>query len=255
MIDKIKKLFRYSKLSSSKGAFLSDKSYKYDTLYFVSKFIISHLNDKKFFNKKGNRQDCVKFIEKTFSLKENSSVSINYLHEILNLLVFSNLIEKIDQEIYEIKNLKILKWIIQKMENSYIFLFLLTYHTLYNEGIINVYYQYLESSKLSQKKFYLDRLFELITTKSNRVSNPNSVWGKLTVKYPLMVLGLFYKERCVSKGLKITDNYISAESLSMNVNGTKTLSGTIKKNDYIFRFNMDYVFKSLKKYNKKRLTI
>lgn len=252
MVDKIIKLFKNARLTSEKGAFLSDKSYKYDTLFFVTKYILDNCENKKYFSKKDKKLDCVKYIEKTFSLKENSTVSINYLTEVLNLLLFSNLMEKIEQDKYLIKNYKILKWIVQSIENSYIFLFLMTYMTLKNEQILDVYYQYINSKTRKEKEFYLSRLFELITSKSKRVTDPNSVWGKLTVKYPLMVLGLFYKENSISKGLNIQDDFISPASLAMNVSGTKTSSDIVKDNEYIFHFRLNYINKILKRFNIKK---
>lgn len=98
------------------------------------------------------------------------------------------------------------------------------------------------------KEFYLKNLSEQITKKSKRVANPSSVWGKLVVKYPLQVLGLFYKDKAISKGLNIADEYITARSLSMNVSGTKTDISVVKNNEYIFHFDLNYIFRKLYNY-------
>lgn len=249
MISKLAKLFSNARLSSEHGAFLSDKSYKFDTVYFLSRFILSHLDDKKYFNIKLYKDECILYVEQIFSLKSNSSVSINYLREILNLLAFSNILIKESQDKYKVSRLNELKFISKKIENSYIFLFVATYITFSNEGILDIYFKFIKASKNKEKEFYLNQLAEIITRKSKRVSNPDSVWGKLVVKYPLMVLGLFYNQKAISKSLNICDDYISVKSLSMNVSGTK--SNTSKKNnEYLFHFDKDYIKRKLKKYKK-----
>ncbi|MGN1222781.1 MAG: hypothetical protein ACI4T1_01465 [Christensenellales bacterium] len=245
--NKFIKLFSNANLSPERGAFLSDKSYKFDTVYFVSKFILSHLDKNKDFNIKLYKDECIYYVEQIFSLKSNSSVSINYLREILNLLVFSNILVKKSQDNYKVIKYSELKYISKKMENSYIFLFIATYITFSNEGILDIYFKFIKANGNKEKAFYLNQLAEIIAKKSKRVSDPNSVWGKLVVKYPLMVLGLFYNQKAISKSLNIADEYISVKSLSMNVSGTK--SNNIKKNnEYLFLFDMNYVKRKLKKY-------
>lgn len=247
MLNKLVKLFSDANLSPKCGSFLSDKSYKFDTVYFISNFILEHLDKNKNFNFKLYKEECISYVEQKFSLKSETSVSINYLREILNLLLFSNILVKESQDNYKVIKNSELKYISKKMENSYIFLFIATYMTFSNEEIIDVYFKFIKANGNKEKEFYLNQLAEIITKKSKRVSDPNSVWGKLVVKYPLMVLGLFYNQKAISKGLNITDEYISVKSLSMNVSGTK--STTIKKNnEYLFHFDMNYVKRKLKKY-------
>lgn len=248
MISKLAKLFSNARLSSEYGSFLSDKSYKFDTVYFLSRFILSHLDGDKYFNIKLYKEECMHYVEQIFSLKPNSSVSINYLREILNLLVFSNILVKESQDKYKVSKINELKFISKKFENSYIFLFIATYITFSNERILDIYFKFIRTNKNKEKEFYLNQLAEIITKKSKRVTDPNSVWGKLVVKYPLMVLGLFYNQKAISKSLNIAEDYISIKSLSMNVSGTK--SNTLKKNnEYLFHFDMNYVKRKLKKFN------
>lgn len=249
MINRFLELFNDVCLSPKKGTFLADKSYKYDTVFYLSNFILKN-NEENIFDKKKNKEKCINFIESTFSLKRGSTAAINYLTEVLNLLQFSNIIKKIDQDHYLVNKEEELKFISERVENAYIFLFIITYSTFKNEGILNLYFKYIEQPDLKIKNFYLDRLFESITKKSKRISDPNSVWGKLNVKYPLMVLGLFYKDKAISKNLNITDHYITVKSLSINVNGTKTEAGTTRNNDYIFNFDLSYIDEELKIFKK-----
>lgn len=248
MVNRFLKLNKKSSLSPEKGSFLSDKSYKYDTVYYIGKYILENMDENRVFNRKMNLDDCIKYIENVFSLKEGSTAAVNYLREVLGLFVFSNILDKKDQDKYLVKKIRELKFITKRVENAYIFLFAITYKTFQNEKILDLYFKYVDSSTKQEKEFYLERLFEIITKKSKRVAEPNSVWGRLTVKYPLMVLGLFYRERVISKDLNIGDDYITVKAISMNVCGTKTASDITKKNDYIFDFNLDYVDKFLKRF-------
>lgn len=248
MVNRFLKLNKGASLSPSKGSFLSDKSYKYDTVYYISKFVLLKIDKNNIFNRKINLDECTRYIENVFSLREGSSAAVNYLREVLNLLLFSNILEKIDQDKYYVKRLRELKFIAKRVENAYLFLFVITYKTFQNEKILDLYFKYIDSLTNKEKEFYLERLFEFITKNSKRVANPNSVWGKLIVKYPLMVLGLFYRDKVVSKDLNIGDEYITVKSISMNVSGTKTSSEITKKNDYIFYFDLEYVEKFLKRF-------
>lgn len=249
MVNKFKKLFINSTLSPEQGSFISDKSYKYDTVYFLSKYILDNCDNDKIFNKSVNKEKCIEYIENKFSLKKGSSAAINYLTEVINLLLFSNIILRIDKEKFKIVKYRELKLITSKIENSYIFLFILTYQTLKNENILKLYFSYINEKSIKVKQFYLDRIYDSIVDKSKRISDKNSVWAKLNVKYPMMVLGFFYKEKIISKELNISNDYINIKSISMNVNGTKSSSEIKRNNNYIFNFDVKYVENILRRYS------
>ena len=251
MIKQLIKQFKNVSLSPEEGSFLSDKSYKYDTVFYISNYLLDKMDNTHVFNIRIYKDDCQNFVEEKFSLKKGSTAAINYLREVLNLLIFAGYIKKENSDTYKIEKIHELRYISKSFENSYIFLFILTYMTLKNENIIITYLDYIKSKNIKEKEFYLKCLFEKITSKSKRVSDPQSVWGKLTVKYPIMVLGLYFNEMSVSKSLNISDEYISVKSLSMNVSGTKSLANVSKNNEYIFKFNINYVNKNIEYFLKK----
>ena len=115
MVNRFLKLNKGASLSPNNGSFLSDKSYKYDTVYFTSKFILEKIDKNNIFNRKTNLDSCIRYIENVFSLREGSPAAVNYLREVLNLLVFSNILEKLDQDKYCVKRLRELKFIAKRV--------------------------------------------------------------------------------------------------------------------------------------------
>ena len=80
-------------LSKETGRYLSDKSYGYDTIFFMAKFIQKNKTGNKF-NKKEQRQRAIEYIEDIFNLKPGTAGAVNYFVESLNLLEFANIIKK-----------------------------------------------------------------------------------------------------------------------------------------------------------------
>ena len=124
-------------LSKEKGRYLSDKSYGYDTIFFMAKFIQKNKIGNKF-NKKEQKQRAIEYTEDIFNLRPGTKGAVNYFLESLNLLEFANIIKKIDRDNYTILNSKILNYICEYPENAYIFIYLVTYCTMKNDNILHL---------------------------------------------------------------------------------------------------------------------
>ena len=234
-------LFKDCSLGKSKGSFLSDKSYKFDTLYYVTNYILKNCDEQGIFNKTQQRVQCCEYIEKVFNLKANSSASINYFTEVLNLLEFSNIILNNSKGIYKTIDNEIMLFIANSFENSYIFLFLLTYYTFQHDGILDLYFSYSKQPNKDIKKEFLLNLEIMLRQKSYREIKIGSNWSKMITKYPLIVLGYYYEDYYISRMFNIDNFKISLKHLSMNNSGTRTPHNLIKNNLYISKIDEIYI--------------
>ncbi len=234
-------------LSKTKGRFLSDKSYGYDTVFFIAKFILRNCTDNKF-NKKEQRQKVIDYIEDIFNLKHNTAGAVNYLVETLNLLDFGNVIEKEDGQTYKIVRRDILKFICECPENAYIFLYLLTYQTYKNDGILKLFIKYCQSGNIEEKEKIVSKVFDVFSSKSISIQRSGSNWAKQLVKYSLIILGYANRQNYITRTLKVHSRIVTIEDLSLNIEGTRTPDYLPKKNDYIQKFSTDYIVANLSSY-------
>ena len=115
--------------SYSNGKFISDKSYAYDTVYFISKFIKEYAVDNVFdyINWKATLED---YIAEKWQLLDKNDGLLNYYNETISLLEYSHAIEKNGKKI-KIIDPDLINFITKdgKMENAYIYTYLLCYFT------------------------------------------------------------------------------------------------------------------------------
>ena len=207
MINKILSLLENVSLSQRNGRFLADKSYAFDTIFFISKFIL-HKQINYIFNKEELRQEAISYVEDIFQLKKGTAGAVNYFLESLNLLEFSNIISKIDRHRYSINpnSVDILKYISAYPENSYIFLYLLTYQTFKNAGLLDLFEKYCLEKNLSIKEKYIQEMYNVFRAKSISIIDPSKEqWAKQMVKYPLIVLGFINKQNKITRNLGLKD--------------------------------------------------
>ena len=100
----------FKNVSYTRAKFLSDKSYAYDTVFFVSKFITKFQKDG-IFNLKQNLDIFNKYIIDMFNRNPDSDGTNNYYSEVLNLFEYADVIEKVEYQIYKIKNMDALLFI------------------------------------------------------------------------------------------------------------------------------------------------
>ena len=148
MISEILNITKNCSLSQTTGRFVSDKSYAYDAIYFMSKFILETANAENIYDKTLQLQRSLEYTKDIFQLRDLASGAPNYMTETLNLLCFAGVISKQDQHNYKIVNRAILEYISEKIENAYIFVYLIVYQTFKNDGTL-----YMLLRKKSRSKF------------------------------------------------------------------------------------------------------
>lgn len=237
----------FKNVSYTKVKFLSDKSYAYDTVFFVSKFITKFQKDG-IFNLKQNLEIFNKYIIDMFNRNPDSDGTNNYYSEVLNLFEYAGVIEKVEYQIYKIKNMDALVFINERMENAYIFNYLLTYNTFKNDGLLDIYKKICETPDLEEKSALIKELNSKISVINVSVQTPGTVWEKLNTKYALTVLNFINKQNYVSRELNVQNKVADIESISVNVKGTKTYDNLPKSNNYLKKFDIAYVTEFLKNY-------
>lgn len=245
MIDKIKTVLSDVSLSKNTGRFLSDKSYGFDTIYFIAKFIL-HNAKNRLFNKGELRTKAIKYIEDLFQLTPGTAGAVNYYLETINLLTFGNIFSTDDGQEYFITNPDILYYISRQPENAFIFLYLLTYMTFKNDGILPTFEEYSKTTDLIELRNIVNKMYELFSEKSVSIGTPNSNWSKQLVKYSLIVLGFANNLNYVSRTLQVKDRKVTVKDAALNVEGSRTPLYLPKKNDYLQTFNLNYVKYNLK---------
>jgi hypothetical protein len=193
------------------------------------------------FDKDGQRKSAIEYIEDIFNLKKGTAGAVNYLTETLNLLEFGNVIEKKNTHSYRIVRGDIMEFLCDCPENSYIFLYLLTYQTFKHDGILELFKEYCLVGDLARKKVIISNILELFVQKSISIGNSQSNWSKQLVKYSLIILGYVNNQNYITRTLNISDRLIEVKDISLNIGGTRTPYYLPKKNDYIQAFSSDYV--------------
>lgn len=237
----------FKDVSYTKAKFLSDKSYAYDTVFFVSKFIAKFQKDG-IFNLKNFIEDFNEYIIDIFNRNPESAGTSNYYLEVLNLLEYADVITKIDYQVYRINNMNALLFINERMENAYIFNYLLTYNTFKNDGFLDIYNQICHELDINKKTELINILNSKISAVNVSVQTKGTVWEKLNTKYALTILNFINKQNYVSRELNVQDKIADIESISVNVKGTKTYDNLPKSNNYLRNFDESYVREFLKDY-------
>jgi hypothetical protein len=243
MINKLLK--KFSKLSMRTGRFFADKSYKFDTIYFVTKLFYEYIEGDNVIDlSEGRMEEIVASIVDIFTLPpEQADSNKNYVLETLGFLCYTNALEKVNSNKYNIIDLEQLDFISVSIENSYIFQYLVAYQTFKNDGLWNLYIDYLAQNPVSVREGKLQHLKNQIASISSSIGKPDSVWASNMAKFPIMVLGLANNDNKVSRELNIKNDRIIPENLSANVEGTKSVS--TKNNGYLREFRMGYVLSFL----------
>ncbi len=234
-------------LSKESGRFLSDKSYGFDTVFFISKFIKHNAVNNRF-NKTSLRQLAIAYTEDIFQLTPGTAGAVNYFVETINLLEFANIIKKINnsRDDYLITEPEILEYITESPENSYITLYAVVWQTFKNDDLIGIYEQYCDADSIESKEKIAFWLFSAFVDKSISIGDSSANWAKQLVKYALTVLGYANEQNKIARTLKVHNDLIDIRDIALNVEGTRTPNDRPKKNDYLEKFNRDYVIYNLK---------
>ena len=233
-------LKKLEKISMTKGRFFSDKSYKYDTIFFITRYLYEYISDDKLTIDSSAQEKIIEKLVKAFTLPADQTDSNkNYLLETLGFLCYTGALQKESAIEYKICDISQLDFITVSIENAYIYQYLVAYKTFVNDNLWNLYLQYLSTKVKSEKEELLQKIKELMCHLSPSIGDPNSVWASNMVKFPIMVLGLANSDNAVTRTLNVKDEIIEPKDLSANVEGTR--SSSVKDNFYLHDFRINYV--------------
>lgn len=233
-------LKKLEKISMTKGRFFSDKSYKYDTIFFITRYLYDYISDDKLTIDSSAQEKIIEKLVKAFTLPADQTDSNkNYLLETLGFLCYTGALQKESATEYKICDISQLDFITVSIENAYIYQYLVAYKTFVNDNLWNLYLQYLSTKVKSEKEELLQKIKELMCHLSPSIGDPNSVWASNMVKFPIMVLGLANSDNAVTRTLNVKDEIIEPKDLSANVEGTR--SSSVKDNFYLHDFRINYV--------------
>ena len=235
---------KYKDVSFANGKFLSDKSYAYDSIYFIAKFIFEYSEDGLI--------DLVKyqtylqdFVSKIFNITDEADIK-NYINDTIHVFVYSKILKKQKRSIFEVIDIEALQFIVEKIENAYIFIYCLTYYTVKNSEALDLYKEFCSTTNSIKKMEILNKINELLYElyPSTR-SGANSQWAMQNTKYIINNLNFINYQPEITRSLTINSWVIrDPKMISTNVKGTRT-SGT-KFNRYLSEFDFEYVDKMLK---------
>lgn len=239
-------LKKFSNLDFSNGNIVADKSSKFDTLFFVCKFLGNYIsNDCLYLDLSDNKKDEItKQIVEVFNKNEDSSGNNNYLSEVLNYLQKIGVIDKENTDKYRIIDDEILQFITTSIENAYICQYISIYDAFVNNDLWNDYIKYTKISIDDENKHTaLINMSNKISDKSPTITDNSSQWAYQTTMYYLEILGLANDEYAISRNLTIKSDKLNSKDLSANVKGTRSIG---EKNDfYLHEFQLKYVKKML----------
>lgn len=241
------------KFSKEKGRFISDKSYAYDCIFFMAKFISRNINSSLVFDKNETKDAVLEYTKDIFQLTEKGSGAINYMTEAINLLIFGNVIKRDSNSEYRIINVDLFNFIVEKVENAFVFVYLIIFKTFQNENLLTEYCEMLAATELSEKTNKLENFFQLFISApgqrfGKRTGNKDTQWSRTVLKFAINVLGFSNSDNRVTRFFNFCKNIASVEDISINLGGTRSNSKYPKKNDYIQHFDANYVKIQVKNY-------
>lgn len=240
MINNIKTILSDVSLSKNVGKYLADKSYGFDTIHFMSKFLLHNAKNRSF-NRGELRNKAIKYVEDIFQLEHGATGAVNYYYETLNLLTYSNILTTNNDRDYFISMPDVLEYISSQPENAYIFVYLVTYMTFKNDGILPLYEKYTLENDIEKQRTIVLEVYKRFIEKSVSIIDGDSNWAKQLVKYSFIVLGFANGQRVITRTLNVKGRPVSINDIALNVQGTRTPVWLPKKNDYLHSFNSDYV--------------
>lgn len=245
MINRISTVLSDVSLTKENGKYLADKSYGFDTVYFISKFILHNAQNRRF-HKGDLRAKAIKYIEDIFQLTPGTAGAVNYYLETVNLLTYANVLTTSNEKEYFVSQQEILNYIADQPENAYIFVYLLTYATFRNDGLLPLYEKFCQETNIDRQAQIVKDIYARFIDKSVSIVDGESNWAKQLVKYSFIVLGYANRQRIITRTLNVKDKIVDINDISLNIAGTRTPVWLPKKNDYLQSFNSNYILHHLK---------
>ena len=235
---------KYRNVSFENGKFLSDKSYAYDSVYFIAKFFYE-FNENGIVDLRKYQPFLNEYISKIFNITNAADIN-NYCNDTFHVFIYSRMVERISQNVFKIIDIEALSYVVQKIENAYIFIYALSYYTVKNSNALDLYIQFCNTPSIKNKMDILEEINEILyEINPSTQSGAESQWAKQNTKYIINNLNFINHQPEITRSLKINVGKVrNPKMISTNVEGTKTIGS--KNNAYLFEFDFKYVDEVLK---------
>lgn len=243
ILTKCQNLSLKDQVSQEDGRFLADKSYGFDTMFFVARFIQRFRFGNIYRRDKVDMEN--EYIRDLFCLRDAAQVK-NYFTEGLALLRFLKAVKKISKEEYEIIDENILDIYSSSFENAYIFHYILCYSIFKKHGLWNYYTSFCNASSLTQKQNIYNEYVKMYDTQDARVKDPNKLWSIFTPKYPMVVLNYANGQNMVTRTGNVSKKTVTRTDIALNVQGNRANMDLPKKNSYLYDLSESYIIESIR---------
>lgn len=242
ILTKCKGLSLQNQVSRTDGRFLADKSYGFDTMFFVARYI-QHFRFGENFER--NKEQENEYIMDLFCLRKATQIS-NYFTEGLALLRFLGAVRKENETKYIITDDDILEIYASSFENAYIFQYILCYSIFKTHGLWKYYTAFCKADTLDKKQAIYNRYVQAYDKIDARIKDPDKLWAIFTPKYPMVVLNYANRQNMVSRTGHVGKNIVTRTDIALNVEGTR--ADLPKKNAYLNDLSESYIIESLRPY-------
>ena len=243
ILEKCKDLSLSDQLTLKDGRFLADKSYGFDTMFFVARYIQRFRFGNKY--RRNNIERENEYVRDLFCLRDAAQVK-NYFTEALALLRFVKAVKKINNDLYEIIDNEIMDIYSSSLENAYIFQYLLCYSVFKSHGLWNYYKDFCDANTLSKKQIVYNNYVQAYDKKDARVKDPSKLWGIFTPKYPMVILNYANRQNMVARTGNVSDDIVSRTDIALNVQGNRANTDLPKKNAYLSDLSESYIIETLR---------
>lgn len=228
------------------GRFLADKSYGFDTMFFVTRYIQRFRFGDLY--KRDNKERENEYIRDLFCLREAAQVK-NYFTETLALLRFVNAVEKLNNNTYRIIDEDIMEIYSSSFENAYIFHYLLTYSIFHTHHLWDTYIKFCKAETLQAKQqIYNNEYYKKYVLIDKRIKDPEKSWAKFVAKYPMVILNYANRQNMVARTTNISKDTVTREDIALNVKGNRANLELQKKNAYLHDLSESYIIESIRPY-------
>lgn len=228
--------------SQTDGRFLADKSYGFDTMFFVVRYIQHYRFGNTYVR---NKEQENEYIRDLFCLDNTAQVP-NYFTEGLALLRFVKAVQIDNNQKYTIIDDDIMEIYASSFENAYIFQYLLCYSIFKTHGLWKFYTAFCNADTLDKKQIIYNQYVQAYDKLDARIKDPDKLWAIFTPKYPMVVLNYANRQNMVSRTGHVGKNIVTRTDIALNVQGTR--ADLPKKNAYLNDLSESYIIESLRPY-------
>lgn len=243
ILDKCRNLSLKDQVTSTDGRFLADKSYGFDTIFFVTRFIQRYRFGNIYRRDKTELEN--EYIRDLFCLRDAAQVK-NYFTEGLALLRFVKAVKMISRDVYEIIDDDIMDIYSSSFENAYIFHYILCYCIFNSHGLWDYYKAFCTANSLSQKQSTYNQYVKAYDEQDARIIDPNKLWAIFTPKYPMVVLNYANRQNMVARTGKVSEKTVTRTDIALNVQGNRANMDLPKKNSYLDDLSESYIIESIR---------